>query len=183
MFALQRNRPMLRAIPIAISICLVASTRSFADDAATLESWQSSFHDVWQSDQCATEFESWNKYWGAVHAFYFGGSGYAGWFPDSQKILAHVTDAAANATIAAQLAALGRRVGGEWAKGDGCRSVRTRTSWMEKVAEPGKPALLDWETQLNKAAAADTGNGASIEAAIASINKQLDALGVAAVPA
>jgi hypothetical protein len=173
------TRRVLRAVVMALAMCILARAYCLADDAATLDSWQSSFHDVWQADQCATEFESWSKYWGQVHAFYFGGDGSPGWFTASQKALTHVTDATANATVAAQLTSLGRRIGGEWAKGDGCRKVRTRTNMMAKITEPGKPALLDLENQLNKAATADTGNGASIEAAVKSINSQLDALGIA----
>jgi hypothetical protein len=175
------TKPILRALPIAMIICLVAGARCFADDAATLDSWQTSFQGVWQADQCASEFESWNKYWGQVHAFYFGGRGYVGWFAQTQQLLGHVTDAAANAAVAAQLTALGRRIGGEWAKGDGCRKVRTSSTWLERMSEPGRPALVNWETQLNKAAAADSGNGASIESAVKSINSVLDAAGVAPV--
>lgn len=174
-----RTRFVLRALFIALAISMVARASCLADDAATLDSWQSSFHDVWQADQCATEFESWGKYWGAVHAFYFGGDGSPGWFAVSQKALTHVTDTTANATVTAQLTSLGKRIGGEWAKGDGCRKVRTRTNMMAKLAEPGLPALLDLENQLAKAATADTGNGASTQAAIASINGQLDKLGIA----
>jgi hypothetical protein len=172
---------ILRALPIATIIFLAAGARGFADDAATLDSWQTSFQGVWQADQCASEFESWNKYWGQVHAFYFGGRGYVGWFAQSQQLLGHVTDAAANAAVAAQLAALGRRIGGEWAKGDGCRKVRTSSTWLERMSEPGRPALVTLETQLNKAAAADSGNGASIANAVKSINTVLDAAGVAPV--
>jgi hypothetical protein len=176
-------KPIIRALPIAMIIWLVAGARCFADDAATLDSWQTSFQDVWQADSCASEFESWNKYWGQVHAFYFGGRGYAGWFADSQQILARVTDPSANAAVAAQLTALGRRIGGEWAKGDGCRKVRTSSSWLEKASEPGRPSLADLQKQLDKAAAADSGNGASIESAVKSINSVLDAAGVAPVTA
>jgi hypothetical protein len=162
-----------------LAICIVAPTYCLADDAATLDSWQSSFHDTWQADQCATEFFSWGKYWGQVHAFYFGGDGSPGWFAVSQKVLARVTDAAANATATTQMTALGKRIGGEWAKGDGCRKVRTRTTMMTKLTEPGKPAMLDLENQLDKAAAADAGNGAAVEAAVKAINAQLDTLGIA----
>ena len=175
--------PIIRAFPIAMVICLVAGARCFADDAATLDSWQTSFQDVWQADSCASEFESWNKYWGQVHAFYSGGRGYVGWFANSQQILTHVTDPSANAAVSAQLTALGRRIGGEWAKGDGCRKVRTSSTWLERASEPGRPALVNLENQLNKAAAADSGNGASIESAVKSINTVLDAAGVAPVSA
>lgn len=170
-----------RAIAACLMLWIAAWTCCLADDSATLDSWQSSFHDVWQADSCVQEFQSWNKYWGAVHAFYFGGKSYTGWFADTQKILPHVTDSTANTTVAAQLAALGRRAGGEWAKEDGCRKVRTRSTMMAKITEPDKPALLDWENQLLKAANADSGNGASIESAVKSINGQLDALGIAPV--
>jgi hypothetical protein len=134
---------------------------------------------VWQADHCEAEWQSWNKYWGQVHAFYFGMRGYAGWFSNSQKLLVRVTDASANTTVAAQLTSLGQRIGGEWAKQDDCRKVRTSDTWMERATEGGKPALLDWQNQLDKAAAADSGDGTSIEAAIKSINSQLDSIGVA----
>jgi hypothetical protein len=52
---------------------------------------------------------------------------------------------------------------------------------MERVTEGGKPALIAWQNQLDKAAAADSGDGASIEAAIKAINAQLDSIGVAAL--
>jgi hypothetical protein len=180
MFTLQYRAPqILRAVPVAFAIFLVARACCFADDAATLDSWKDSFKPVWQMDQCASEWQSWNKYWGQVHAFYFGTRGYAGWFSDSQKLLAHVTDPSATTTVAAQLTTLGRRIGGEWAKQDECRKVRTSDTWMERVTEGGKPALITWQNQLDKAAAADSGDGASIEAAIKAINAQLDSIGVA----
>jgi hypothetical protein len=174
-----RAPQMLRALPIAFAIVLIARASCLADDAATLDSWKDSFHGVWQADHCASEWQSWNKYWGQVHAFYFGTRGYAGWFTDSQKILVRVTDPSANAAVAAQLTSLGRRIGGEWAKQDDCRKVRTADTWMERATEADKPALLTWQNQLDKAAAADSGNGASIEAAVKSINTRLDSVGVA----
>lgn len=170
----------VRIIAICLAAWLTAGACCRADDAATLDSWQASFQQVWAADSCAQEFQSWNNYWAAVHSFYFGAKNYPGWFADSAKVLAHVTDSSANATTATQLAVLGRRVGGEWAKPDGCRKVTTRTSWMDKLSG-GKPSLLEWESRLNKAAAADTGNGASIQAAMKSIDKQLDQLNVAPV--
>jgi hypothetical protein len=169
---------ILRALPVAFAIFLIARACCLADDAATLDSWKDSFHAVWQADNCEGEWQSWNKYWGQVHAFYFGAREYAGWFSDSQKILVRVTDPSTNAAVAAQLASLGRRIGGEWAKQDACRKVRTSDTWMERATEGGKPALFAWQDQLNKAAAADSGNGASIEAAVKSINSQLDTIGV-----
>jgi hypothetical protein len=174
-----RALKILRAVPIALAIFLVARACCFADDAATLDSWKDSFHVVWQSDQCESEWQSWNKYWGQVHAFYFGTRGYAGWFANSQKLLTRVTDPTANVAVAVQLTSLGRRVGGEWAKQDDCRKVRTADSWMERATEGNKPALLTWQSQLDKAAATDSGNGESIEAAIKAINTQLDTIGVA----
>lgn len=176
-----RALKILRAVPVAFAIFLAAQACCFADDAATLDSWKDSFHVVWQTDSCEGEWQSWNKYWGQVHAFYFGTRGYAGWFSNSQKLLAHVTDPTANAAVAAQLTSLGRRVGGEWAKQDSCRKVRTSDTFMERATEAAKPALLTWQNQLDKAAAADLGNGASIEAAIKAINAQLDTIGVAPV--
>lgn len=174
-----RAPQLLRALPIAFAIFLIARACCLADDAATLDSWKDSFHAVWQADECEGEWQSWNKYWGQLHAFYFGTREYAGWFSDSQKILVRVTDPNANAEVSSQLTSLGRRIGGDWAKQDSCRKVRTSDTWTERATEGGKPALLDWQNQLDKAAAADTGNGASIEAAVKSINSQLDRIGVA----
>ncbi|MBV9332561.1 MAG: hypothetical protein JO146_00990 [Candidatus Eremiobacteraeota bacterium] len=169
---------ILRAVPIACAIFLVARACCFADDAATLDSWKDSFHAVWQADTCEGEWQSWNKYWGQVHAFYFGTRGYAGWFANSQKLLARVTDPTANAAVAAQLTSLGRRIGEDWAKQDSCRKVRTNDTFMERATEGGKPALFDWQNQLDKAAAGDSGDGASIQAAIKAINSQMDTIGV-----
>jgi hypothetical protein len=149
-----------------------------ADNAATLDSWQSSFQQVWLSDSCAQEFQSWNKYWQGVHDFYFGGRGYRGWFAESAAILSHVTDADAHAAVDAQLTTLGRRIGGELAKPDGCRKIRTGSSFMQRMAEPDRPALETWNKQLKAAANADSGNGQSVEAAIKAINGQLDAASV-----
>ena len=173
------RRALLRAMPVAFAVFLIARTCCLADDAATLDSWKDSFHTVWQADNCEGEWQSWNKYWGQVKAFYLGTRGYAGWFADSQKILGHVTDSTANAAVSAQLTSLGRRIGADWAKETSCRKVRTSDTWVERATEGGKPALLDWQNQLDKAAAADSGNGASIEAAIKAIDAQLDTAGVA----
>ncbi len=152
----------------------------YADDAATLDSWQNVFQNVWQSDSCVQEFQSWKSYWGRVQAFYFGSKGYAGWFADSQTILSHVTDPSARSTVASDLTSLGQRVGGEWAKEDGCRKIRSGSSGLQKILEPGLPALSAWTNQLKAAATADSGNGQSVEAAIKSISHQLDALAIAA---
>jgi hypothetical protein len=157
----------------------VTAQRCYADDAATLASWQGSFNGIWQADSCAQEFQSWNSYWARVHSFYFGSSGDPGWFSQSQTILTHVTDSAARSTVSSDLTTLGQRIGGEWAKADGCRKIRSGSSGLQKVLDPGKPALKDFENRLNKAANADSGNGQSIEATIKSISQLLDALGVA----
>lgn len=157
----------------------ITAQRCYADDAATLASWQGSFNGIWQADSCAQEFQSWNSYWSRVHTFYFGGSGDGGWFAESAAILSHVTDPAARSTVSGDLTALGQRIGGEWAKADGCRKIRSGSSGLQKVLDPGKPALKDFENRLNKAANTDTGNGQTIEATIKSISQLLDALGIA----
>jgi len=165
----------------AAILCAASITgRCYADDAATLAAWQPSFNATWQSDSCVQEFQSWNSYWARVHDFYFGGHGSTGWFADSQQILSHVTDPAARSTISGELTALGQRIGGEWAKADGCRKIRTGSSGLQRIMDPGKPSLNDWEKRLQKAANTDSGNGQSIEAAIKSISHVLDDLGVAA---
>lgn len=163
----------------AILFCLsVTGQRCYADDAATLASWQASFNGIWQADSCAQEFQSWNSYWARVNSFYLGGSGSPGWFAESQTILSHVTDPAARSTVSSDLITLGHRIGGEWAKADGCRKIRTGSSSIQKMLDPGKPALKDFENRLSKAANADSGNGQSIEATIKSISQLLDELGV-----
>jgi hypothetical protein len=172
-------KPVFMAAIALVVLAIAVRPSLSADDAATLDSWQSSFHDVWLADSCVQEFQSWNNYWQGVHVFYFGGRGYDGWFADSEAILSHVSDATAHATIDAQLTTLGRRVGGEWAKSDGCRKIRSSNTFMQKIAEPDRPALQAWSKQLKAAANADSGNGQSVEAAIKSINSQLDAVGIA----
>jgi len=170
-----------RVAALGLTLWVTGLTVCLAEDAATLDAWQPSFQQVWAADSCAQEFQSWNNYWGAVQAFYAGGKGYTGWTGESQKLLAHVTDSTASATVSTQLTLLGRRIGGEWAKQDGCRKISTRRSWTDRLTAPGKPALSDLESQLDRAANADAGNGASIEAAVKKINGQLDALNIAQV--
>jgi hypothetical protein len=178
-----RTRVYCRRFLIAAAAMLlglsITGRPCFADDAATLDSWQTIFNATWQSDSCAQEFQSWNNYWGRVRDFYFGGRGSAGWFAESQTILSHVTDPGARSAISGDLTSLGQRIGGEWAKADGCRKIRTGSSGLAKVLDPGKPALADFENRLNKAANGDSGNGQSIEATIKSISRLLDELGVA----
>lgn len=163
-----------------LALAIVPRPALSADDAATLDSWQSSFQGVWLADQCSQEFQPWNKYWQGVHDFYFGGHGYGGWFAASDAILTRVTDTDAHATVDSQLTALGRRIAGEWAKPDGCRKIRTGNSFMQRIAEPDKPSLETWSKQLKGAANSDSGNGQSVEAAIKAINGQLDAASVSA---
>ncbi len=114
-----------------------------------------------------------------MHSFYFGGNGYSGWFADSRVILARVTDTAVQPTVSTQLTSLGRRIGAEWSKEDGCRKIRTSSSGLHKLLEPGLPSLDGWINQLKSAAMKDSGNGQSVQAAMNSISKQLDALSIA----
>lgn len=174
-----RKPAILGAVLLAVLSALVIVSRPAfgADDAATLDSWQGSFQQAWLADSCAQEFQSWNKYWQGVHDFYFGGRD-GGWFAESAAILSHVTDADAHTAVDAQLTMLGRRIGGELAKPDGCRKIRTGSSFMQRIAEPDRPSLETWNKQLKAAANADSGNGQSIEAAIKAINGQLDAASV-----
>jgi hypothetical protein len=178
MLAQKCAKPILATTIALVALMVVARPVLGADDAATLESWQSSFQQVWLSDSCVQEFQSWNKYWQGVHDFYFGARGSDGWFAESEAILSHVTDTDAHAAVDAQLTTLGRRVAGELAKVDGCRKIRIGSSFMQRIANPDQPALTSWSKQLKAAANADSGNGQSVEAAIKSINGQLDALGI-----
>lgn len=173
------RRFLIAGAAIVLGFAVIGGPCYADDDAATLNSWQASFNATWQSDSCAQEFQSWNSYWSRVHDFYFGGHGVTGWFADSQTILAHVTDPAARTTVSNDLTSLGRRIGGEWAKADGCRKVRTGSTGLQKMLDPAKPAVKDYDKRLLTAANADTGNGQSIEATIKSISQQLDELGIA----
>jgi hypothetical protein len=178
MLAQKSAKPVLATTIGLVALMVVARPALGADDAATLESWQSSFQQVWLSDSCVQEFQSWNKYWQGVHDFYFGARGSDGWFAESEAVLSHVTDTDAHAAVDAQLTTLGRRVAGELAKVDGCRKIRIGSSFMQRIANPDQPALTSWSKQLKAAANADSGNGQSVEAAIKSINGQLDALSI-----
>lgn len=178
MLAQKSAKPVLATTIGLVALMVVARPALGADDAATLESWQSSFQQVWLSDSCVQEFQSWNKYWQGVHDFYFGARGSDGWFAESEAVLSHVTDTDAHAAVDAQLTTLGRRVAGELAKVDGCRKIRIGSSFMQRIADPDQPALTSWSKQLKAAANADSGNGQSVEAAIKSINGQLDALSI-----
>lgn len=178
MIAWKSTKSFTMLFAALVALATLARPGLGADDAATLASWQSSFQQVWLSDSCVQEFQSWNKYWQGVHDFYFGARGSDGWFAESTAILSHVTDADAHTAVDAQLTTLGRRIGGELAKPSGCRKIRTGSSFMQRIAEPDRPALETWNKRLKAAANADSGNGQSVEAAIKAINVQLDAASV-----
>jgi hypothetical protein len=78
---------------------------------------------------------------------------------------------AKNASV---LDALGVRVAGEWSKDNACRKIRTTTGFFN-ADESGKPALSTWRSALLSAAAADSGDGTRIRAAVAQVSREVDA--------
>jgi hypothetical protein len=130
------------------------------------------FRSVWSSDQCVQQRESWDEYQGWLSRFY---SGPEGWGAFSQDLTANITNATVHAKLANDLRTLGIRVSGEWAKDNACRKIRTTTGFFN-MSEEGKPALSTWHDQLQAAAAADSGDGATLGVAVRQISRQVDAL-------
>jgi hypothetical protein len=154
------------ALMLGVESAAVAQTTSADPFAAR-------FRTVWSSDTCVQAHgQSWADYRGWLDRFY---SGSDGWTAASNAMTARITDASVRAADAKALESLGARVAGEWAKDNACRKIRTTTGFFN-ADEDGKPALSTWRDALQAAAAQDSGDGASIGAAVNRIRRQVDLL-------
>lgn len=144
-----------------------------SNDTTQLDAWQADFREVWSSDPCNVQRQSWDDYWGWVQKFYFGTGPWKGWVAYSADIVSNVKSAATKTTLSKELTTLGRRVAGEWAKDNYCRKIRTTTG-IVNFNEAGKPAIEGWADALKKATSLDSGDGNSIQQTLDQIQSQVD---------
>jgi hypothetical protein len=144
-----------------------------SNDTTQLDAWQGDFHEVWSSDSCNVQRQSWDDYWGWVQKFYFGNGPWKGWFAYGANIVSNVKSATTKTTLSKELTTLGRRVAGEWAKDNHCRKIRTTTG-IVNFSEAGKPAIEGWADALIKATSLDSGDGNSIQHALDQIQSQVN---------
>jgi hypothetical protein len=173
-----RQKMIVGLLPFVFALTapfLADATAQSADNSTQLDSWKESFHKTWASDSCDVQKQSWTAYWGWVREFYFGKGPAKGWFAESTDLLSNVTTSTTKAALGAELELLGRRIGGEWAKDNGCRRIRTTTGLMN-LGEHGKPAIDNWGNELREAKARDSGDGKAIQQATDRIRDEVDLL-------
>lgn len=155
---------------VAIALTLGVGSSAVAQTTNT-DPLATRFRSVWAADQCVQQRgQTWDDYRGWLVSFYTDSNG---WTATSRAITAKIADAALREQTAKVLDVVGARVAGEWAKDNSCRKIRTTTGFFN-AGESGKPALSTWRSELLTAAAADSGDGASITAAVARIRREVD---------
>jgi hypothetical protein len=172
---LSRRERLITLAPLLVVFFAVQFTRVAlaSNDTTQLDARQADFREVWSSDPCDVQRQSWNDYWGWVQKFYFGNGPWKGWFAYSADIVSNVKSAATKTTLSKELATLGRRVAGEWAKDNHCRKIRTTTG-IVNFSEAGKPAIEGWADALTKATSLDSGDGNLIQQAVDQIRSQVN---------
>ena len=172
---LSRRERLITLAPLLVVFFAVQFTRVAlaSNDTTQLDAWQADFRQVWSSDPCNVQRQSWDDYWGWVQKFYFGNGPWKGWFAYSADIASNVKSAATKTTLSKELTTLGRRVAGEWAKDNYCRKIRTTTG-IVNFNEAGKPAIEGWADALIKATSLDSGDGNSIQQALDQIQSQVN---------
>jgi hypothetical protein len=172
---LSMRERLIRLAPLLMVVFAVQFTRLAlaSSDTIQLDAWQADFREVWSSDPCTVQRQSWDDYWGWVQKYYFGNGPWKGWFTYSADIVSNVKSVATKTSLSKELTTLGRRVAGEWAKDNYCRKIRTTTG-IVNFNEAGKPAIESWADALIKATSLDSGDGNSIQQALDQIQSQVN---------
>lgn len=134
-----------------------------------LASWESDFRTTHAADAANAKRQPFAEYWNWVKTFLVdGGAGQRGWLAQGDEVLRSVRDRAFAAELRERMLSLGKEIAAEWAKDS--RARRVHSTFLQ-----GSPNLQDWGKQLQRAAAAETGDGAAIEAALERIDRELNA--------
>jgi len=111
------------------------------------------FRPLYDRDAANRAKQSWDQYWSWIKVYYEGNWISHGWSQRAKGLIAVVKSEAGRKTVRAMLNALGKEIGGEWAKHDEVRKV-------------GSADLLAWGKTLEKAKAIDDGTGRQLQTAI-----------------
>jgi hypothetical protein len=135
---------------------------------ALVESWKPYFIGEYQRDQRNARRQTFDEYWSWVTSFLLvGGSGYPGWLAQTATALAGVRDEAVRRQLGGRAAELGKQFAAEWSKDSAYRKIFSNPF-------QGRPNLLDWGRKIQRAARDEQGDGRALEAALASIERDLD---------
>jgi hypothetical protein len=130
-----------------------------------VEAWREEFRGVHRGDARNAARQAFDDYWSWVKVFLVaGGAGQRGWLDQGEQVLRGVRDPAAAEALRERLRALGKTIAAEWAKDKGVR--RIHSTFLQ-----GSPNLGSWGSQLQRAAASDTGDGRAIGRALAAIER------------
>ena len=134
-----------------------------------VDSWRQEFQAAHARDDRNAIRQSFGDYWSWVRVFLAtGGAGQRGWLEQGDEVLRAIRDEKTAAALRARVNDLGKAIAAEWAK-EG-RSRRVYSTFLQ-----GSPNLRDWGKQLQRAAAADAGDGAAIRRALDTIEGELRA--------
>jgi hypothetical protein len=134
-----------------------------------VDSWRQEFQAAHERDDRNAIRQSFEDYWSWVKVFLAtGGAGQRGWLEQGEEVLRAVRDERTAAALRDRVNDLGKAIAAEWAK-EG-RSRRVYSTFLQ-----GSPNLREWGRQLQRAAAADAGDGAAIRRALDTIDRELRA--------
>jgi hypothetical protein len=137
------------------------------DHDTLVESWRPDFQREHADDFRNATRQSFEDYWSWVKVFLVtGGAGQRGWLEQGDSVLRRIQDPATVDELRDRLRGLGRTIAAEWAKDS--RTRRIHTTFLQ-----GSPNLRDWGKQLERAADADRGDGASIARAVDAIDREV----------
>jgi hypothetical protein len=135
----------------------------------SVESWAGDFRAAYEDDTRNARRQTFEDYWNWVKVFLVtGGAGQRGWLEQGDEVLRGVRDKKAAGELRTRMSSLGKAIAAEWAKAGPSRRVYT-------TILQGSPNLRDWGKQLQRAAAADKGDGAAIRKALDLIETELRA--------
>lgn len=137
-----------------------------ADDHV-VDSWIDEFREQYQADARNAARQPFEEYWGWVRSFLVtGGAGQRGWLQQGDDVLQKVGDAAAARALRGRVQDIGKAIAAEWAK-------HSRYRRIHSTMLQGSPNLFDWGQRLKRAAADETGDGASIARALDAIERDV----------
>jgi hypothetical protein len=134
-----------------------------------VESWKPFFEQAYARDAANARAQSFDEYWRWVKIYLLaGGSGQPGWMSQVESIVSRVAGAPGHEVLRETLYRIGRLVAAEWSKERAYRKIHS-TPWQ------GRPNLVELGRRLQGAAGRDRGEGQALEAALAEIERDLEA--------
>lgn len=138
-----------------------------ANNEQLVESWRQEFQAAHGADPKNASRQPFEDYWNWVKVFLVtGGAGQRGWLEQGDEVLRAVKKASTSQVLLERLQTIGKAIAAEWAKEN--RARRIYSTFLQ-----GTPNLAEWGKQLQRAAAADAGDGVAIAQALDGIERDL----------